>query len=244
MNELNLPGDAKSAFAPAICLPFCTVTGADEQTDVGLLAKLDAEIGLLYTATPEGRNRYPSMKWIKNAARNLPRVAIHICGSHARAELTSGWLDDLLENAQRVQVNGILSIQCCEQICAMFPGKTIITQHNPKNGQLLDVKASNHALLVDASGGRGISPEAWRRPDTKKPVGYAGGLGPDNMALELSRIALIADGPWWVDMEGKLRVNDRFSFCRAQAAVWAFYNGILSYTLFEMLTAPAVFRNQ
>jgi phosphoribosylanthranilate isomerase len=224
MNESNLTEEGKAAFSPARYSPFCTVTGADQETDVGMLQKLDAEIGLLYSATPDGRKRYPVKEWIETAARNLPRVAIHICGSTARSELLLGWLDDLLENAQRVQVNGILSIEDCERTCAMFPGKTIITQHKPDNNHLLAVKAPNHALLVDASGGRGISPEVWLRPDTKKPVGYAGGLGPDNIAFELHRIATIAVGPWWVDMEGKLRVNDWFSFENARNAVWAFHN--------------------
>ena len=206
------------------CSPFCTVTGADESTDVRMLQKLDAEIGLLYTATPEGRNRYPSKEWIESASRNLSRVAIHICGSTARRELLSGWLDDLLENAQRVQVNGFLSIEYCERICAMYPTKTIITQHKPDNQHLLAVKAPNHSLLVDASGGRGLSPNTWSRPNTQKPVGYAGGLGPDNMAAELRRIAPIAHGPWWVDMEGKLRANDWFSYEQSRDAVLVFHN--------------------
>jgi hypothetical protein len=47
------------------------VTGADEKTDVASLAKLDAEIGLLYTETPEGRNRYPRWEWIRETSLEL-----------------------------------------------------------------------------------------------------------------------------------------------------------------------------
>jgi hypothetical protein len=43
------------------------------------------------------------------------------------------------------------------------------------------------------------------------------------MALELSDIALIASGLWWVDLEGKLRVKDWFAFELAQDAVRAFH---------------------
>ncbi len=44
-------------------LSVVTLTGADERTDIAQLAQLTAdhpylEIGLLYTTTPEGRNRY------------------------------------------------------------------------------------------------------------------------------------------------------------------------------------------
>lgn len=36
-----------------------TVTGLDERTNLIDASYLEAEIGILYTATPEGRNRYP-----------------------------------------------------------------------------------------------------------------------------------------------------------------------------------------
>jgi len=220
---MNKQDSAPALLVAAHGSPFVTVTGADEHTDIGLLQALDAEIGLLYTATPEGRNRYPRKEWITATARNLSRVAIHICGSNARGELLSGWLDDLLEHAQRVQVNGTISREDCERLCVLYHDKTIITQHKPNNAHLLAVNAQNHALLIDASGGRGISPKVWQHPTTHKPVGFAGGLGPDNMAFELQRIALIANDPWWVDMEGKLRINDWFSCERARDAVWAFH---------------------
>jgi hypothetical protein len=203
--------------------PFITVTGADEETDILSLQKLDAEIGLLYTTTPEGRRRYPGRDWIKWAAINLDRVAIHICGGGARRELMSGDFDDLVCNADRIQVNGPISVADCQQICTMFPEHTIITQHNHKNLNLLKVHSRNHAILVDASGGRGITPGAWHRPETEKQVGFAGGLGSDNLAMELSLIRVIATGDWWVDMEGKLRVDDYFSFERARDAVTAFH---------------------
>lgn len=54
-----------------------------------------------------------------------------------------------------------------------------------------------HQLLVDASGG----------------------LGPDNLAEELARIANFAREPWWLDMETKLRRDDlRDKWATARAA--------------------------
>jgi hypothetical protein len=41
--------------------------------------------------------------------------------------------------------------------------------------------------------------------------GYAGGLGPDNLERRLREINhLTKKAPFWLDMEAKLRVNDKF----------------------------------
>ena len=192
-------------------LPFITVTGPDEKTDIELLKQLNAEIGLLYASTQKRCNRYPSKEWIRYAIQNLSHVAIHICGPTARKELLSGYLDNILEKVQRIQINGQISIDECQEICEIYSNKTIITQHKLNNEHLLKVKATNHTLLIDSSGGKGISPTIWSRPKTEKKVGYAGGLSAENISLELEYISKIAGSYWWVDMEEKLRVNDYFS---------------------------------
>lgn len=199
----------RSPLSAASCSPFLTVTGADERTDVAALSKLDAEIGILYTETPEGRNRYPRWEWIRETSLELRRASLHVCGRGARAKLMEGSLP--VSGFQRIQVNGQLEIPDVRHLCRLYPRHTIITQHTPKNRYLMAVDAENHVLLVDGSGGRGISPEAWHHPDTAKVVGFAGGLGPDNLAAELQMISRIARHGWWVDMEGKLRVDDWFS---------------------------------
>lgn len=197
--------------------PFLTVTGADERTDVTALAKLDAEIGLLYTATPEGRNRYPGWDWIRETSLALRRASLHVCGRGARALLMDGKIP--VSGFQRIQVNGgILTIEAA-RLCEMYPRHTIITQHNVNNAHLLNVIAENHALLIDTSGGQGKSPDSWSPPDTKKSVGFAGGLGPDNLAGELHKIEVIARAGWWADMEGKIRVDDWFSIEQATTCV-------------------------
>lgn len=201
--------------------PFLTVTGADEHTDVAALAKINAEIGLLYTATPEGRNRYPRWEWILETSAEFRRASLHVCGRGARQKLMDGRLP--VSRFQRIQVNGLIEIPEVRHLCQLYPHHTIITQHTPANRYLLVVKEGNHALLVDGSGGRGVSPESWHHPDTGKVVGFAGGLGPDNLASELHKITAIARAGWWADMEGKLRVDDWFSVERAAecAAVFA-----------------------
>lgn len=196
-------------------LATVTLTGADERTDIGCLVQLAKdhpylEIGLLYTATPEGRNRYPSLEWLQKASGALSgRCAIHICGSGARQQLREGALTNLVGNAWRVQVNGIIHPDEVLGLATRVP--ILITQHNDKNSALATARiAVNHRLLVDGSGGTGRSPERWVRPKTHLQVGFAGGLGPDNIGSEITKIHAIAEGRTWIDLEGKLRTDDWF----------------------------------
>lgn len=205
-----------------------TVTGADERTKITALADMvrdypRAEIGLLYTATPEDRPRYPRLGWLIEAAAALTgRCAIHVCGMAARRELVEGRLADLIGHAARVQVNGAVTAE--ELPVLANQAKMLITQHYPANAALADIPVSNHQLLVDGSAGRGISPAAWERPDVAKPVGFAGGLGPHNLAAQMEQIRAVAKGLWWVDMEGKLRTDDWFDLSLAQRAVEIFHS--------------------
>lgn len=236
MTEAELLGCVSTEAHEACCPeprpslpPSITVTGADERTDIFWLSKLDCEAGLLYTAMPEGRNRYPRREWLAEAVTRLPRAALHVCGRFARMQLVRRELVDLTDHVQRIQVNGALTVPECEEICAFYPKHTIITQHSRANQFLLAVKANNHAVLVDASGGRGVLPPLWRRPDTAMPVGFAGGLGPGNLAEQLHHISFVAVRPWWVDMEGRLRDDDWFACDKAQAAVEVFHSTVKAF---------------
>lgn len=196
-----------------------TLTGADEATPLDWIRQAvnrpDVEIGLLLSASPEGRHRYPSREWLHHAAAAAQgRAALHVCGGTARSWLQQGKLPGLVSLCQRIQVNGKvgtpgIGVLEIEELCAQYPHNTIITQHCPGNEILLKVDAPNHALLVDASGGRGIAPGDWQRPAGAKAVGLAGGLGPDTLAMQLPAIAKAAAGHgFWVDMESRLRSPD------------------------------------
>jgi phosphoribosylanthranilate isomerase len=188
-----------------------TMTGVDASTDLFMLPE-DIEIGILYTATPKDRNRYPEshdivrmMTYMQMQGR---RIALHVCGKTAREELINSQLMFMTERVQRIQVNGILDAEYVRTVCRMHRSKTIIVQANEKNLRLCDVSEVNLAMLVDASGGRGVSPTEWIRPDVNNPVGFAGGLGLHNIREELPRIMEVATGDWWIDMEGKIRSDD------------------------------------
>jgi len=219
--------ETASATAPVqpIVHPRITFTGVDERTNLADLPR-GVEYGVLFTVSPDGRNRYPSRK---DAAAIMAAmsaaghaVALHVCGARARSELVNGQLIDLTAWTDRIQVNGRLEPWELEDICRHHAQHEIITQANDWNESLLDWECDNHAILVDASGGRGQSPSEWRRPATDKTVGFAGGLGPDNIANELRRIRAVAIGDWWIDMEGKLRAQDDwFDVGRVRAVLGA-----------------------
>ena len=69
------------------------------------------------------------------------------------------------------------------------------------------------SLLFDASGGRGVAPKSWQKPIYEThPMGYSGGLSPDNVVHNLRQINQLVptDTPIWIDAEGRLKSNDLF----------------------------------
>lgn len=201
-----------------------TVSGIDRQTPLACLSELVRtyswlEAGILYSAAPEGRNRYPERDAIAEIQRQLPNNALHVCGSLARRELMDRQLDDLINRARRIQINGAIDEDDLKAVCNRYPGHTIITQHTEARIALVRVRAPNHALLVDASGGRGIEPSRWTAPTTVKPVGFAGGLSPENLAHHWRSLQCLANARGWVDMESSLRVDDWFRIDRVKRVV-------------------------
>jgi hypothetical protein len=110
-------------------------------------------------------------------------------------------------------------------------GRQIIFQFDGVNDSLFDAAANvgvNHLIgerldvapLYDVSGGAGIVPDKWPTPFEKHMrhpnviyFGYAGGLGPDNLNVELPRIEMAAqDSRVWIDMETKVRSNEDHLF--------------------------------
>lgn len=190
-------------------IPKITYTGIDRKTDISKLPEV-CEIGILYTVTTAGGNRYPDRDEVHAILDALDgrAASIHICGKAARTELLEGYLDDILDKVDRVQINGKVCVWELRTLCERYPGKVFITQHVQYNAHLADSGIVNHALLIDASGGRGISPNAWIPPKSSRPVGFAGGIGPDNIMQELERIEPIMKDGAWIDMESKIRDDD------------------------------------
>ena len=196
-----------------------TLTGLDEfmpLDDIQALGRMpDVELGFLYSLDAQGP-RFVSLPWLLSTLPRLQcRVALHVCGASARRQLVNGDLSDCMPWLARVQVNGPVGGSELQTLADRVP--QLITQHDTHNEPLAATAVSRHAVLVDGSGGLGILPTRWARPDTTKPVGFAGGLSLTNLPMQLSRISAVATGAWWIDLETGLRTkNDRFDPAEAR----------------------------
>jgi phosphoribosylanthranilate isomerase len=130
---------------------------------------------------------------------------------------------------QRVQINATAingvdtsllaeSIPSFLSVIQRHPELEFIIQRNletqPLWQGLLDVSSSdddtlpsNLSMLVDESKGTGhFSGSSWPSPPKNYDIGYAGGIGPDNIHQVLKEVGIAGQGrDVWIDMESSLR---------------------------------------
>ena len=203
------------------------------------------EFGILCSDRRSGLPRYPGLRWLYHlracaqAARRPIPLALHVCGHYARqllqgkCALPDGFPGSVLEDYQRLQLN-----VDTQALWDAWPRPITLLNRLTLQRQLIvqvrDVTdlsdlvvllddIAHPALLYDASRGRGCLPEVWPSPvppvqgSPWLPQGYAGGLGPDNLAKQLSRILDAAgDCPIWIDMESGVRTGERFDLAKVE----------------------------
>ena len=222
-----------------MAMKICTLTGVDETTpliELAVIADLypHVEWGFLYSPKRAGTpGRYPSVERIERALTEVPkyvRMALHICGIGVPHLLegepvVSRLVEQIAARSGRVQLNfnaadGEVNLDELRLVIESNPNVSFITQHNPSNQRVTQhlLGLPNHAVIFDASGGRGVIPPTWPAPFTATSCGYAGGLGPETLETQLALIQKAAgDADYWVDMEGKLRdVHGRFDLRAAR----------------------------
>lgn len=206
---------------------FITFTGADDGTDPVEMAALSSlypvEFGVLLSSTRMGSPRYPGWNWITELKtsflRKDLRLSLHLCGQFAR-EAAIGGGGAITAGFDRVQIN-----------VAERPDTALVAEWAARRGvtPILQCREAfpndpRVSWLLDASGGRGISPLSWPAPQPYSAmVGYAGGLG---LGSDWDRIAEAAEGsPYWVDMETNCRDgDDRFDLALCRAICEEIYN--------------------
>lgn len=209
----------RTVALPIATLTLVTLTGPDTAIDPRALAALArghprVEWGVLSSAERR-ESRYPDDAWVAAFLRECAGVhaAIHLCDRHVDAFIAGDAAIRAKAAAfERAQLNFSQrrtpkDVEALARAIAAYPGR-IILQHNDENGELIDMlsRRADFDVLFDASSGRGMQPESWPAPLPRVRCGYAGGLGPANVADELPRIAAASGAlPFWIDMASSLR---------------------------------------
>lgn len=221
---------------PNTRLARITFTGADDTVSPGDLLAIsrataerapgfDIEWGILIGS--QHGHRFPSEAWILRLIEQFGsqlNLSLHICGGHLRF-ITEGLPlripANVLSAFDRCQLNfhakpqGDIAANIMQAFQAM-PHWTpeVIFQLDGVNNELARASGLKRvAGLFDLSHGAGVLPDEWPKtgPFADFPLGYAGGLGPENVSEELPKIHAAAAGPYWIDMETKLFRGLQFS---------------------------------
>ena len=203
---------------------FITFTGADDKTDIGEMIKLSAdypvEFGILLSEKKHGEPHYPSLGWIRKlcaanavtAGRPLT-LSAHLCRGYAHSAIEfcrSGMDAPLAAHFDRAQLNigGVVEAPDPTRAAKEWAQKVGI----PVILQCRDQFPHDTRVqwLLDASGGRGIRPGAWPAPAAESLCGYAGGIGPGTVRMDVAVIGSAASN-YWIDMETGVR-NDQNEF--------------------------------
>ena len=162
------------------------------------------------------------------------KLAAHLCGSRVNDVLSgrSEFLKQLQTwGFQRVQinataVNGVDTSKLAESVPTFLsavkahPELEFILQKNAETRPLWEgvltsdseeagkagCLPKNVYMLVDESKGTGVLASSWPTPPAEYEIGYAGGIGPNNIEKVLNDVMLAGNGrDVWIDMESSLR---------------------------------------
>jgi len=203
---------------------FITFTGADDQTDVDAMVALTArypiEWGILHSLSRYGVPRYP--RHTERFVHRGLRLAAHLCGGFSRDIMAGEGFDrvprDIFDGFARLQVNHAQPL--VRRIAAAQAHMRLPCVAQARGDRFPD--DDEIGWLFDRSGGAGLAPASWpRHPGGGRLVGYAGGLGPENVRDVLAAVG--ATGPYWIDMESGVRTDDRFDLKKCERVCEAVY---------------------
>lgn len=200
-----------------------------------------------------GRCRFPTDEWIlllKDRVQDIgfsddyPNLSLHVCGQRVQNLLDGNdykksFTDVIIKalpifkrcqlnfHGRTINIDGFNNLISNVKLLTDY-GLELIVQLNGDNDWILNGLLDNGFIasgLYDKSHGTGASPDDWPVPNDKWKVGFAGGLGPDNVQEELCKMLAVAkDQDFWVDMESKLRTSydvsgDQFDLWKCRQVV-------------------------
>lgn len=205
-----------------------TFTGLDTKTDIDAVNFIsrkypEAEWGvLLHSSTLRNVNRYPGEKWIEEVL--LPNVdehvklSLHLCGNYVY-KFYNGW--NPYPRFKRIQLNALkYNMLDVYNVANEHYDRAIIIQN--RTGKFLPLSLSNIVQLQDASGGKGVEATIFPKQENLTFVGYAGGIGPDNVIDVLNKIDA---NSYWIDMESKIRTNEWLDLLKCEQVLIKVYGG-------------------
>ena len=229
--------------APAVARPkqrrlpsFITFTGLDALTNLARAAEISrrwpVEWGVLFSPSRQGKhNRYPDVATINNILTRLKgrQLAAHICGDYSTTIASGTWPDLPLQAHSlfsRMQINHADPLAHEAGILAALRQ----AGPDPLTAQVI-LQSRSEAFpahgrfdfLFDCSAGTGRAPGFWpKHPGGDRLVGYAGGIGPSNVLEVIDAVG--ADGPYWIDMESRIRdADDWLDLDKVEAVCRAVY---------------------
>ncbi len=204
---------------------------------IELSQKRHAEIAVQCHPSKMSANQ-PRNVWFNELLRDAKglrniNLAIHINNEWSNDICTRGYIPDIIYDwmkierlpnkplIKRVQLNmskntaDNINIIALRGVLYDFRHTEFIFQYNDKTKDAIEKlhkSGAKFSLLFDASGGNGISPENWQKPIyAEHPMGYSGGLSPDNIVGNLKKIEkVVGDNEIWCDAEGKLKSQTLF----------------------------------
>lgn len=212
-----------------------TITGADDGVDPRALVDLSHEFpfvewGILRSVTREGTSRYPTDEWREKlesfGCTHAMSLSAHFCGQLVRDTLDGDqkWFTSLPSEYDRVQLNGFYATREVETFVGSMGVEWILQCKSER--EAFDAAALANALpgnrisaLWDCSGGRGVRPPHWLVAPPGLRLGYAGGITPENVVDTVSKISLLSDQDFWIDIESGVRTDDRFDLEKVRAVL-------------------------
>jgi hypothetical protein len=203
-----------------------TFTGLDDCVDLGRVIELSTrypiEWGILFGGIGNHiSNRFPSMETVnkilelKDLANRSLRLSAHFCKNYSDIILRNNFIrrlfmdvsyDDVVRVGKRftrIQLNsGRYNLDNVKSFMNDVDREVIIQSRSkvfPSSDILCKV-----SCLHDLSGGKGIIGKHFP-VQTLDWVGYAGGIGPDNV---LDILGMIDAHSFWIDMESGVRTDD------------------------------------
>ena len=206
-------------------IEIITFTGIDENTELDRLRKTAkawpfTEFAVLAGSQTGCAPRFPPRGWIDKwrayATCHGIRTAIHLCGRLARNAAADGnQAAAICDGFSRVQVNLLPADRRRHaEALAGFQRRLkrpLILQHDGPWSTAPALEHTGIEHLFDRSGGRGqVGFEHWPAPTDRKRIGYAGGIGPENIHEAMKLANRNPKARTWLDMESRVRKNDDF----------------------------------